>query len=85
MLLKVVKAEYISEYKVFLRFNDGSDGIVDLKNELWGTVFEPLKDQSKFSNFFLDNWTICWEDGADFAPEFLYDLIEKRKLAGQES
>lgn len=84
MLLKVIKAQYLGEYKISLQFNDGRAGVVDLKDELWGTVFEPLKEQSQFSNFILDNWTICWENGADFAPEFLYDLIEKRKFAEQE-
>lgn len=80
MLIKVIKAQYLGEYKISLKFNDGSEGIVDLKNHLWGTVFEPLNDQSQFAKFTLDNWTICWDNGADLAPEFLYDLATKSNL-----
>jgi hypothetical protein len=47
---------------------------------LWGPVFEPLKDPDRFRKFEVSNvlHTIRWEDGADLAPESLYDkLIEQ--------
>ncbi len=49
---------------------------VNIENELWGEVFEPLKDPSEFQNFVLDKdlRTIVWPStGADLAPEFLYE------------
>jgi hypothetical protein len=60
-----------------LKFSDGTAGAVDLEKELWGEVFEPLKDKSAFQAFSLDHelGTIVWGNGADFAPEFLYERL----------
>ena len=81
-MLEVVRAEYDAEYRVRVCFNTGEEGIVDLREALWGPVFEPLKDRVAFRRFSLSDvlHTICWENGADFAPEFLYDkMTEQRK------
>ncbi len=50
---------------------------VDLEGELWGEVFEPLKGKTLFAKFVLDKElnTIVWPNGADFAPEFLYQKL----------
>lgn len=74
MFIHVEEAKYLEDYKVELKFNDGKKGIVDLQSELYGTMFEPLKDKSIFSKVRVDKdlETITWENGADLAPEFLY-------------
>jgi hypothetical protein len=76
-LITVVNAEYQQDFKLFLKFNDGSSGIVDLNKYLDGEIFEPLKNTDYFKKFSLDTWTIGWDNGADFAPEFLYELAKK--------
>jgi hypothetical protein len=50
---------------------------VDLKDELYGEVFEPLKDLERFKCFKVDPAleTFVWDNGADLAPEFLYDQM----------
>jgi len=78
LLIKIVEAKYVSDYKINLCFTDGLKGVVDLKDEIWGEVFEPLKDVEYFKNFKKDRWTITWDCGADFAPEFLYELTIKQ-------
>ena len=74
MFIHVTAAKYIEDYRVQLSFNDGSNGEVDLANELDGEVFEPLKDKSFFKSFALEGHTLSWNNGADFAPEFLKEL-----------
>ena len=71
----LLSAEYLHEYKIRLVFEDGKTGVIDLKNELWGEVFEPLKDLLLFRSFVLNEEldTIVWPTGADLAPEFLYE------------
>lgn len=73
----IVEARYVSGYAVWLRFEDGTEGEVDLSSELEGPIFEPLKDKSYFSRFRVnpDTGTIEWPNRADFAPEFLYDKV----------
>lgn len=74
MFLEVVKAEYMGGYKVKLQFNDGVTKTVDLYSSLKGEIFEPLKDVNYFMRFTIRFNTIEWENGADFAPEYLYEL-----------
>ncbi len=73
-LIKVRNAEYLSDYMLKLEFSDGVSGKVDLKEEIYGDVFQPLKDVDYFKSFKKDRWTIGWDCGADFAPEFLHKL-----------
>jgi hypothetical protein len=79
MFTHVTDAKYVKGCRIWLKFNDGAEGIVDLENELWGEVFEPLKDINKFKDFKInpDSETIEWQTGADFAPEFLRNNITK--------
>lgn len=77
-LIWVTKAEHIKNFKIHLLFNDEASGIVDLENHLDGKVFEPLRDLDFFKRFDLDSWTLTWPNGADYSPEFLYDLIMNR-------
>ena len=77
MILHVREARYRHDYVIWLRFNDGAEGEVDLRNELEGEVFGPLKDFDAFKSFKVDPEleTIVWENGADLAPEFLYEKM----------
>ena len=77
MILHVTGAKYKKDYRIWVRFNDGSEGIVDLKDELYGEMFEPLKKLKNFKSFRVDPEleTVVWNNGADFAPEFLRDHL----------
>jgi hypothetical protein len=81
-MLEVASAEHVEGYTVRLAFNNGEAGVVDLKDCLWGPVFEPLRDVSTFKRFTVSPvlHTLCWENDADLAPEFLYDkMIEQQR------
>jgi Protein of unknown function (DUF2442) len=73
MLPRIVDARYLEGHTIWLRFADGAEGEVDLKNELNGGIFEPLKDEGYFRSLVLhpELRTVVWPNGADFAPEFL--------------
>ena len=73
MFLEVIKAEYLSGYRIKLRFNNQVAKVVDLANSLNGEVFQPLKDIDFFKRFTIKFNTIEWENGADIAPEYLYE------------
>ena len=77
MMPTLQTAIYRGDYRVWLTFADGVEGEVDLKDELWGEMFEPLKDTLRFAAFALNRelGTIVWPNGADFAPEFLYEKL----------
>ena len=81
MFMHVTQAKYINDYKVWLAFNDGAEGEIDLSPELYGEIFEPLKDKSFFKSFKLEGQTLSWENGADFAPEFLREYVAQQNAS----
>jgi hypothetical protein len=83
MIPKLQSAEYAGEYRIRVRFADGRAGEIDLQGELWGEVFEPLKDLTVFKRFRVDTElnTISWDTGADLAPEFLYEKAAQPGVA----
>jgi hypothetical protein len=76
-MIDVVEARYLHDYTVWLKFEDETAGEVDLGSELHGPIFEPLRDPEYFRRFMVspDLGTISWPNGADFAPEFLYEKL----------
>ena len=77
----VIRAEYRGEYRIHLTFSDGLADTVDFSRWLDGPVFEPLKDPAYFQRFFLEGGTVAWPNGADVAPETLYERARSTKAA----
>jgi hypothetical protein len=69
----VIRAEYRDTYRIHVVFNDGVENTVDFSAWLRGPIFQPLKDQEYFKRFFVDGGTVTWPNGADIAPETLYE------------
>ena len=74
MFLEVSKAVYLGDYRISLTFNNGETKTVDLQTELNGTIYEPLQQLDNFKNFQVKYNTIEWANGADYAPEYLYEI-----------
>ena len=83
MLVHVIEAKHRGGHRVWIRFNDGLEGDIDLSDALRGPVFQPLEDPEYFARFILDD-TLTWPNGADFAPEFLHDrVVEARGIRAE--
>jgi hypothetical protein len=80
----VVRAEYRGGFRIRLTFNDDSEGTVDFGSWLEGPVFEPLKNPEYFQRFFVDGGTVTWPNGADIAPETLYEGVARGRPDGTE-
>jgi hypothetical protein len=82
----IVRAELKDNYKVFVEFNDGINGIIDFKEKLDNDhrpIIKDLLDLEKFKTVKIGLDTLCWDNGVDFAPEYLYERIigENKKSA----
>jgi hypothetical protein len=79
MVPEVVEVRHIERYTLWIRFSDGAQGAVDLGSELWGPMFEPLKDVALFAQASVhpELRTVSWPNGADLAPEFLYQALKR--------
>ncbi len=85
MFLHVTRVRHLKNYELRLTFNDGSVRDIDLKNELYGEVFEPSREIDFFERVFInpDTGTIEWPNGADLAPEFLHEIGTQVEAAAQ--
>ncbi len=72
----VTEANYVTDYKIKVRFENNEVKVVDLGPHLDGPIFEPLKDIAYFKSFTVnqDIDTVTWPNNADFSPEFLYEV-----------
>jgi hypothetical protein len=83
ILPMVIRATYEGDFRIRLTFHDNLEGTVDFQAWLEGPVFEPLRDRTYFQQFFIDGGTVVWPNGADIAPETLYEAV-KRSTAAQQ-
>ena len=73
---EVTRVEYRGEYRYHISFDDGVEGEIDFSEYLSrGPIFEALKDMTVFSQAMVEGGTIGWPNGADVAPETLYEKI----------
>lgn len=83
-LVNVISVQPVGGYTLRLGFSDGTIGDVDLSDELWGEMFEPLRDSKVFAQVRVDDeiGTIVWPNGADLDPESLYATARRIEAAG---
>ena len=70
----IIEARALGDHRVWVCFDDGTEGELDLAGELDGPIFAPLRDPAYFARFTVDD-TLVWPNGADFAPEFLRERL----------
>jgi len=82
-LPSIIGAEYRDGFRIRLTFNDGTEETLDFSEWLEGPVFEPLQDVAYFRRFFLEGSTVSWPNGADIAPETLYEAATRERRSNK--
>ncbi len=82
-LISVTSVKALPGFKLRLRFSDGAEGVFDCSGELWGEVFEPLKDEKFFAKVYLDHGAPTWPNGADLDPGVLRQDIAPKPGKGK--
>jgi hypothetical protein len=76
MMPRVVSVHALEGFRLAVRFDDGTEGETTLANRHFGPVFEPLRNPDFFAQAFVDEYgAIAWPNGADLAPDSLYESI----------
>jgi len=79
---RVVYVKPLEDLTLEVRFDDGTAGIVSLKERIVGPVFQPLVDPEEFRKVFIDEFgVVAWPNGADLAPDALYDRLRSASSA----
>ncbi len=73
MLTKIVEIKRLGGFRLYVRFNDGSDGEHDFTDMIQepGVMLLPLRDEAYFVRVFLEFGALTWPNGFDIAPEWL--------------
>ncbi len=73
---RVVFVQPLAGYQLVVRFEDGTEGVVEMRDRLFGPAFEPLQDTAMYEQVFIDEFgAVAWPNGADLAPDALYERI----------
>ena len=85
--ISILEAKYVKDYRIFLKFNTGETGEVDLRDIVYKyQIAKSLRDPEVFSRFHLDSWpTLVWDCGFDVAPESLYFKATGKSLLESKS
>ena len=78
-MLKIIDVDYIKDFKLKLKFNNGISKVVDLESHLQGELLGELLNHDEFIQYGLTHCTLEWSNGVDLAPEFLYEIGEEEK------
>jgi hypothetical protein len=85
MLAEITEAKALDPYRVHVRFQDGTEGVIDLASQIEFTgVFEPLRDPDFFRQVYIDDGALSWPNGADLDSDVLYSQITGALLPGQD-
>lgn len=74
---RIVEVKPVSDYKVWIKFADGIEGIVDLSDLAGKGIFSQWQDKNFFNSVYVDNesHTVAWPGGIDLCPDELYAEI----------
>lgn len=83
---QVVELRYLGGHRLFLRFQSGASGEVNLADKLrFDGVFAPLKDPVSFADARVDpEWgSVNWPTGADLCPDVLRQWLSESRAAAE--
>ncbi len=81
MLPRVIKVVPLPSYRLYVEFDDGACGTVEILPRLKGPVFEPLRDEAVFRQVTIDEFgAVCWPNGPDLAPDAMHARMKGRSL-----
>ncbi|MBZ5591512.1 MAG: DUF2442 domain-containing protein [Acidobacteriia bacterium] len=88
MLTDVVEVRPMDGYQLYLRFEDGVEGVIDLEELIpFEGVFAALRQRSFFEQVRVNSelGAICWPNGADLDPDVLYARLSGRPIPSFEA
>ena len=73
MSSRIVRVTPLPDFHIWIEFDGGVTGSVDLSGDLTGPVFAPLRDRNVFDQASVDEFgAVSWPNGADIAPDAIY-------------
>ncbi|MCK9381083.1 MAG: DUF2442 domain-containing protein [Sulfuritalea sp.] len=77
-MIKLIEAHHLGDFRITLRFSDGTEGIFDgnefLKRN--GPLLDALRNESYFQQAFIDAGALCWPNGLELSPTRLHQTCK---------
>jgi hypothetical protein len=83
-MVKIIRAELKEGYKIYAEFDSGVKGIIDLREIIENDhreIIRELLDMKIFATVKVNLNTLCWDNGVDFAPDYLYEQLKIKESA----
>ena len=83
-MIWVTDAKALPDYRLQLRFSDGTEGDIDLREFIESDarpIVKALRERSAFVAIRVEMDTVVWANGFDLAPEFLRERLKPRVAA----
>lgn len=83
MYWDIVEVKPRPDYSLFVRFKDGLEGLVRLREEQLTGALEPLRDRRFFEQVFIDGGAVAWPGEIDLAPDAMYAEVSGRRTEAE--
>lgn len=83
MLHRIIEVEARPDFRVWIRFEDGTEGVVDLSDLVGKGVFERWTEPGEFGKVYIideETGTIAWPGGLDVAPDRLWQDVRRMSI-----
>lgn len=82
MMIKVLDAKSVGDFRLRLEFSDSTAGIFDGREMLAksGPLLDPLRDSVFFARAFVDAGGLCWPNGLELSPQRLRTMVVADEL-----
>ncbi len=78
---KMTKLKVLPGHRLQVTFADGLSGIVDLSKDKFDGILAPLAGDAYFAKARLEDGVVTWPNGAEIAPDAMYDEVRARQHA----
>lgn len=84
MIYRIADVQPLPEYRIWIRFDDGAEGVVDLSDLVGKGVFAAWEDPDHFEKVFVnpESRTVTWPGDIDLDPDVLYHEVTGAPLPG---
>ncbi|MGB9720565.1 MAG: DUF2442 domain-containing protein [bacterium] len=79
---RIVDVNPLLGYKIWIRFADGTEGVIDLSSMVGKGVFSQWQDINYFNSVYIDDetHTVAWPGGIDLCPDALYAEVTGKDI-----
>ena len=78
-MIRPIEVKALKEYQIWIKYPDGTNGVIDLSNYMGKGIFKLWDDYNYFSKVYInEGGGIAWGDEIDLCPDVCYMKLTNR-------